>query len=385
MGNTTEEKTTHPSECCRAEHDRNAPEIDLLSPLTIRGVSFRNRIVMSPMCQYVAQDGFSDDWHLVHLGSRAVGGAGLICVEATAVTAQGRITPGDLGLWKDEHIEPLSRIVKFIHHMGSIAAIQLAHSGRKGSCLPPWQDQGRVMRPEEGGWKVVAPSPIPFYDNDPVPQELDHSEIKEVIAAFIAAAKRAIQAGFKVIEVHSAHGYLLHSFLSPISNKRKDIYGGSLENRMRLLIEVVTELRKNIPEDMPLFVRISGTDWVEGGWDIEQSVQLARALKPLGVDLIDVSSGAIVPHADIPVGPGFQVPLSTRIRKESALMTGAVGLITEPNQANDIIISGSADLVFIGREMLRNPYFALNAEKALNQSPSWPLSYGYAVTRQKRK
>ncbi len=373
-----------PTDMCRADHDRNAPEIDLLSPLTIRGVTMRNRIAVSPMCQYCCEDGFADDWHLVHLGSRAVGGAGLVFTEATAVTAQGRISPGDLGLWKDEHIEPLSRIAKFIHRMDSVAGIQLAHAGRKGSCAQPWVDRGRFLTPDEGGWTVVAPSAIPFHSEDPAPQELDVAGIKQIISDFVAATKRALKAGFKVIEVHAAHGYLLHSFLSPISNQRTDNYGGSLENRMRLLVELVTEVRKTIPEDMPLFVRISATDWVDGGWDIEQSVELSRVLKDLGVDLIDASTGGTVPQATIPVGPGYQVQFAARIRKDCSIMTGAVGPITEANQANDVVISGSADLVLVARQMLREPYFALHAEQELNQEMSWPLQYGYAVRRRSR-
>ncbi len=383
MSNVTSQSEC-PSNACRADHDRNAPEIDLLTPLTIRGVTLRNRIAVSPMCQYCSEDGFADDWHLVHLGSRAVGGAGLIFTEATAITAQGRISPGDLGLWKDEHIEPLARIAKFIHRMNAVSGIQLAHAGRKGSCAPPWQDRGRVLNKEEGGWSVIAPSAVPFHSEDPVPQELDLAGIEQVIADFVAATKRALKAGFKVIEVHSAHGYLFHEFLSPLSNKRTDKYGGSLENRMRLLVEVVTEVRKTIPDDMPLFVRISATDWVEGGWDIAQSVQLARVLKGLGVDLIDTSTGGTVPTATIPVKPGYQVPFAEQIRKEASIMTGAVGLITEPSQANDVIVSGSADLAFIAREMLRDPYFALHAERELNQEQSWPLQYGYAVVRRSR-
>ena len=380
----TEEKTSCPINICTADHDRNAPEIDVLSPLKIRNVELRNRIVVSPMCQYIAEDGFADDWHLVHLGSRAVGGAGLVFTEATAVTAQGRITAGDLGIWKDEHMAPLERIVKFVHRMGAVAGIQLAHAGRKGSCLQPWIDRGRFITLAEGGWSLVAPSSLPFHETDTPPQGLDFAGIQDVIAAFIAAAKRAIKAGFKIIEVHAAHGYLLHSFLSPISNKRTDKYGGSFENRSRLLVELVTELRKVIPADMPLFVRISATDWVDGGWDLEQSVKLAGILKNSGVDLIDCSTGGTVPHATIPVGPGYQVPFATKIRQECRIMTGAVGLITEPNQANDIVTSGSADLVFIAREMLRDPYFGLHTERALNQDQSWPLPYGYAVVRRKK-
>lgn len=376
--------STCEADICRADHDRNAPETDLLSPLTIRNITLRNRIVVSPMCQYYAKDGFADDWHLVHLGSRAVGGAGLIFTEATAVTADGRISAADLGLWKDEQIEPLARITKFIHRLNSVAGIQLAHAGRKGSCLPPWEDRGRFLKKDEGGWALVAPSPLPFHEGDPAPEELDLAGIKEIIAAFIGAAKRAIQAGFKVIELHAAHGYLLHSFLSPITNQRTDNYGGSLENRMRLLVELVREIRQTIPAEMPLFVRISATDWVDGGWDIEQSVALARLLKQHEVDLIDVSTGGAVPHASIPVGPGYQVPFAKRIRHDCSIMTGAVGQITEAAQANDIVMSGSADLIFIAREMLRNPYFALNAERVLNQEPSWPIPYGYVVRRRNR-
>ncbi|MFI5342957.1 MAG: NADH:flavin oxidoreductase/NADH oxidase [Chlamydiales bacterium] len=383
MKNMANENQTCQMAICHAEHDRNIPEINLLSPLTIRSVNLRNRIAYPPMCQYIAKDGFADDWHLVHLGSRAVGGAGLIFVEATAVTAQGRISPGDLGVWSDDHIAPLARIAAFIQRMGSVPAIQLAHAGRKGSCLQPWNNRGEFMLLEEGGWPLMAPSAIPFHAGDQPPKEMDKVEIKEVIDAFIAAAQRSIKAGFKIIEVHSAHGYLLHSFLSPLSNHRKDEYGGSLQNRMRLLIELVKELRKTIPETMPLFVRISATDWVEGGWDIEQSIALAHALKPLGVDLIDVSSGGMVPHAKIPVKPGYQVPFSTRIREECAIKTGAVGLITEANQANDIIMSGAADLTFIGRQMMRDPYFGLHVEHALDYKQSWPISYGYAVQPQR--
>ena len=366
-------------DACLAHHNRNDPEIDVLSPLKIRGALLRHRIVLSPMCQYCAKDGFADDWHLVHLGTRAAGGAALVFTEATAVTSQGRISAGDLGIWKDDHIEPLSRIVKFIERMGAVAGIQLAHAGRKGSCLPPWDQEGKFLKESEGGWPIIAPSPIPFFENNPPPKEMTFKEIKEVIDAFVASALRAVKAGFKVIEIHAAHGYLLNSFLSPLTNHRTDSYGGSLENRMRMLVELINELRIVLPQELPLFVRISATDWVEGGWDIDQSVALAKRLKELGVDLIDVSSGAVVPHANIPVAPGYQVPFAARIRKESGILTGAVGLITEAEQANHIIMSGSADLTFLAREMLRNPYFALNAEKTLNATPKWPLQYGYAL------
>lgn len=368
-------------ECsCRADHDRNAPETDLLTPLTIRGVTLRSRIVVSPMCQYSSVDGFASDWHLVHLGTRAVGGAALIFTEATAVTAQGRISVADLGIWKDEHIAFLQRITRFIEERKGVPGIQLAHAGRKGSCLQPWKEKGRHLGLQEGGWPLVAPSPVPFFEKDPPPQELDHDGIQEIIHAFLAAAQRALKAGFKVIEVHSAHGYLLHEFLSPLSNHRTDTYGGSFDNRIRFLLELVKAMRKALPEDVPLFVRISATDWVEEGWDIDQSVELAKRLKALGVDLVDASSGGNVPHANIPLSPGYQVPFAARIRKEAKIMTAAVGLITEPKQANDIIMSGAADLVFLAREMLRNPYFAFQAEHALNQNPEWPVQYRRAVT-----
>lgn len=362
------------------DHDRTDPDTDLLSPLTIRGVTLRNRIAVSPMCQYSSIDGLADDWHLVHLGSRAVGGAGLVFVEATAVTAQGRISPADMGIWGDEHVEPLARIARFVKRMGSVAGIQLAHAGRKASTKAPWEG-GAQLKPDEGAWETIAPSPIAFYEGDTPPRELDEAGIHEVIAAFRSAAERAVSAGFQVIEIHAAHGYLLHEFLSPLSNHRTDKYGGTLENRMRLLLDVVGEVRELLSDDMPLFVRISATDWVEGGWEIEQSIALSRELKERGVDLIDTSSGALVPHAKIPVGKNYQVPLSAAIRNEAGIMTGAVGLITEPVQANEIITSGAADLVLIGREMLREPYWALKAQQALNEDPCWPVPYGYAVVR----
>ena len=364
------------------DHDRVAPDTDLLSPLTMRGVTLRNRIVVSPMCQYCAADGFADDWHLVHLGSRAVGGAGLVFVEATAVTAAGRITPGDMGLWKDVHIEPLARIVKFLNRMGAVAGIQLAHSGRKGSCQVPWEG-GAQLSKDKGGWDTIAPSAVPFHEEDEPPGELDEAGIREVVDAFRQATLRAVKAGFQIIEIHAAHGYLLHEFLSPLSNKRSDQYGGSLENRMRLVLEVAMELRKILSDEMPLFVRISATDWAEGGWDVEQSIVLAKELKSLGVDLIDTSSGALVPYAKIPVEKNYQVPLSAAIRCKAEIMTGAVGLITEATQANEIITSGAADLAFLAREMLREPYWAIKAQQTLNQDPSWPTQYGYAVVRRR--
>jgi 2,4-dienoyl-CoA reductase-like NADH-dependent reductase (Old Yellow Enzyme family) len=363
------------------EHDREVPEIDLLSPLKIRSVTFRNRIAMSPMCQYSAQDGFANDWHLVHLGSRAVGGAALVMVEATAVTADGRITPGDLGIWKDDHIEPLTRIARFVHTQGAVAGIQLAHAGRKASCELPWKGGEGLLTPEEGGWPVVGPSAIPFAETSPVPRPLDEAEIDAIVTAFEAGARRALTAGFKVIEIHAAHGYLLHEFLSPISNHRNDRYGGSLENRMHFLLRVVERLRGLMPEEMPLFVRISASDWTEGGWDLEQSVELAIRLKGLGVDLIDVSSGGTVPYARIPVAKGYQVPFARRIREGADIRTGAVGLITEPHFADEIVTGGDANLVFIAREMLREPYWAAKAQQTLGEEPAWPIQYGYAVKR----
>ncbi len=363
------------------DHDREVPEIDLLSPLTIRGVTFRNRIAMSPMCQYSAQDGFANDWHLVHLGSRAAGGAALIMVEATAVTADGRISPGDLGIWKDEHVEPLARIARFVHGQGAVAGIQLAHAGRKASCDLPWRGGGSLKTAEQGGWRVVGPSPIPFSESSPIPTPLDEAGIGGVIQAFESGARRALAAGFKVIEIHAAHGYLLHEFLSPISNRRDDQYGGSLENRMRLLLGIVKRLRGLILADMPLFVRISATDWVEGGWDIEQAVELARQLKNEGVDLIDVSSAGTVPYARIPMAKGYQVPFARRIREWANIRTGAVGLITDAHDADEIVTGGNANLVFIGREMLREPYWALKAQQALGEESAWPTQYRYAVKR----
>ena len=364
-----------------ANHDRELPEVDLLSPLTIRGITFRNRIVVSPMCQYCAEEGLASDWHLVHLGSRAVGGAAAVFVEATAVTRDGRITPGDMGIWGDEHIEPLARIARFVRSQGALPAIQLAHAGRKASCEVPWKGGRRIKSAADGGWPVVAPSTLPFYDRDPPSIALDAAGIEGVVAAFEAATRRALAAGFQVIEIHSAHGYLLHEFLSPLVNNRQDEYGGSLENRMRLPLRVAERLRRIVPEELPLFIRISATDWVDGGWDIEQSVVFARELKKLGVDLVDCSSGAIAPNVLIPTGKGYQVPFARRIRGDAGIRTGAVGMITEPEHANEIVTGGDADLVFLAREMLREPYWALKAEAALGAEPTWPLQYGYAVKR----
>jgi 2,4-dienoyl-CoA reductase-like NADH-dependent reductase (Old Yellow Enzyme family) len=363
------------------DHDREVPEIDLLSPLTIRGVTLRNRIVMSPMCQYVARDGFADDWHMVHLGSRAAGGVALVIVEATAVTPEGRITPGDLGIWSDAHVAPLARIVRFVHSQGAVAGIQLAHAGRKASCDVPWNGGAGLRSPEAGGWPVVGPSAVAFDEGNPVPTALDETGIEGIVAAFEAATRRVLAAGFKVIELHAAHGYLLHEFLSPLSNRRTDVYGGSLENRMRLTLRVSEAVRKLVPADLPVFVRISATDWADGGWDVEQSVVLACRLKELTIDLIDVSSGGLVPKAHIPVGKGYQVPFARKIRDKAGVMTGAVGLITEARHANEIVTCGDADLVLLARELLREPYWAFKAQQELGAEAAWPISYGYAVKR----
>ncbi len=347
----------------------------LFDPLTIRRQIFANRVFVSPMCEYSSDDGFANDWHLVHLGSRAVGGAGLVLTEATAVSAEGRISPQDLGIWKDDHIDFLSRIVRFIHEQGSVAGMQLAHAGRKASTYRPWSGNGAVPV-ANGGWPdVLAPSAVAFADNYPMPQALTLDGIARVTNAFVDAARRAHQAGFRVIELHAAHGYLLHEFLSPLSNQRQDHYGGSFENRTRLLREVVQAVRRVWPEAAPLFVRISATDWVEGGWDIEQSVELARHLKLLGVDFIDCSTGGNAAQAKIPVGPGYQVPFAERIRRDAGILTGAVGLITEPSQAEHIVSSGQADAVLLARELLRDPYFPLRAARELGQEIGWPAQY----------
>jgi 2,4-dienoyl-CoA reductase-like NADH-dependent reductase (Old Yellow Enzyme family) len=349
----------------------------LFSPLALRGVTLRNRVAVSPMCQYSSPDGFATDWHLVHLGSRSVGGAGLVFTEATAVSPEGRISPHDLGLWKDDHIEPLRRVAAFVKAHGAAAGIQLAHAGRKASTHRPWEG-GKPLGPNEGAWEVVGPSPIPFAPGYPVPRELDAAGLREVVKQFRQATKRALAAGFDLIEVHAAHGYLLHSFLSPLSNKRTDDYGGSLENRARLLREVVAAVRATIPEWMPLVVRISATDWVPGGWEGDDSVALAKLLRSDGVDLIDCSSGANTPDAKIPVGPGYQVTFAARVRREAGILTGAVGMITEPKQADDIIRNSEADMVLLARAMLRDPYWAVHAARKLNQPYDWPVQYGRA-------
>ena len=328
---------------------------------------------MSPMCQYSSEDGFSNDWHLVHLGTRAVGGTGLIFTEATAVSPEGRISPGDLGLWKNEHINGLYRIVEFIHMHHAVAGIQLAHAGRKASCAVP-HEGGKQLDEKHGGWETVGPGNIPFIVSDRAPRSLNNESISKVVSDFRAAAGRARLAGFDVIEIHSAHGYLLHEFLSPLSNQRTDEYGGSFENRIRLLSEVVDAVKSEWPDDNPLFVRISATEWTEGGWTIEDSVKLADLLKVKGVDLIDCSSGGNAYNVKIPLVPGYQVPLSEAVRK-TGILTGAVGLITTARQAEEILQEGKADLVFFARELLRNPYFPLLAAREINDEIQWPLQY----------
>jgi 2,4-dienoyl-CoA reductase-like NADH-dependent reductase (Old Yellow Enzyme family) len=346
----------------------------LFSPITIKNITLKNRIAISPMCQYTAVDGFANDWHLVHYGSRAVGGASLIIQEATAVSQEGRISPGDLGLYKEEHIEKLQNITDFIHQQGAIAGIQLAHAGRKAGCAVAWKG-GRQLNLNEGGWTTVAPSAIAFNPDDIAPQALDKEGISKVIADFKTAAERALLSGYKLIEIHAAHGYLIHQFLSPLSNHRTDNYGGSFENRVRLLLEIVRAIRTVWPHYLLLFVRISATDWVEDGWNEDEAVRLTTLLKMEDVDLIDCSSGGLVPYAKIPLGPGYQVKFAERIKREAKLLTGAVGMITEANQAEDILANNQSDLIIIGRASLRNPNFALHAAQLLGDDIEWPLQY----------
>lgn len=345
----------------------------LLSPFRQKSVTLRNRIVMSPMCQYSAVDGYVTDWHLAHYGARAVGGTGLILQEATAVLPEGRITPADLGLWSDAFVENLSRITRFIHLHGSVAGIQLAHAGRKASIAVPWEG-GKQLETDCGGWTTAGPSPLPFFPDDRIPAEMGVEDIRRVSEAFKSAAIRAREAGYKVVEIHSAHGYLLHEFLSPLTNRRTDAYGGSFENRIRLLMEVVDGVRAVWPEDLPLWVRISATDWMPGGWNLEESVQLAGILATKGVDLIDCSSGGNLAEATMTLGPGYQVPFSEAIKK-TGIATGTVGLITSATQAEQILQHDQADLVLFGRELLRNPYFALMAATEAGTETAWPLPY----------
>jgi 2,4-dienoyl-CoA reductase-like NADH-dependent reductase (Old Yellow Enzyme family) len=351
----------------------------LFDALAIRSVTLKNRVAVSPMCQYSSDDGFANDWHLVHLGSRAVGGASLIIAEATGVEARGRISPHDLGLWKDAHIDMMRRITTFIRAQGGIAGVQLAHAGRKASTARPW-DGNAPLEPSQGGWRpVLAPSALPFDAAHPIPEAMSTVQIREVTDAFVAAARRALEAGFQVVEIHAAHGYLLHEFLSPLSNTRTDTYGRAFANRIRFLREVVRAVRTVWPDRLPLFVRISATDWVDGaGWDLDQSVQLSRELKSDGVDLIDCSSGGNVPNAHIPIGPGYQTMFAERIRRDTGVLTGAVGMITTAEQAETILRTGQADLVIIGREHLRDPYWALHAAPKLHTKASPPAQYDRA-------
>ncbi|HUQ31642.1 MAG TPA: NADH:flavin oxidoreductase/NADH oxidase [Pyrinomonadaceae bacterium] len=350
---------------------------ELFSVFTLRGLEFRNRVFVSPMCQYSSTNGMPNNWHMVHLGSRAVGGAGLVMVEATAVSPEGRISPGDMGLWSDAHAQAFKPITAFIKSQGAAPAIQLAHAGRKASTDVPWRGGGPLTE-NEGGWQTLAPSPVAFAEGHPVPRELSHADIGEVVKQFEDAARRSLDSGFEVIEIHMAHGYLLHEFLSPLSNLRKDEYGGSFEGRVRFPLEVAVALRRVWPAQLPLMVRISATDWVEGGWDIADSIKFARLLKEAGVDLVDCSSGGIITGVKIPVGPGYQTPFAASIRRETGIATGAVGMITEAAQANEIIKNGDADAVFLARAMLRDPYWALHAAKALGAEVRGPVQYGRA-------
>ena len=346
----------------------------LFSPLAIKSIVLKNRIAISPMCQYSATDGFANDWHLVHLGSRASGGAGLIIQEATAVSPEARISPQDLGLWKDEQIEKMQQINRFIVSQNAVPGIQLAHAGRKASVSAPWNGNKKLDE-SQGGWETVAPSAIGYHSNEKAPIALDKIGIQKVIFDFKSATKRVVQAGYQVLEIHGAHGYLLHQFLSPLSNFRTDEYGGSFENRIRLTLEVVDAVQSEWPKDLPLFVRISATDWADGGWNVEESVALTKILKQKGVDLIDASSGGLVSHQKIPLGPNYQVPFAEKIKKDTGILTGAVGLITEAIQAEEIIAGGKADLVLFARESLRNPNLGLTFAHELQATIQWPKQY----------
>jgi 2,4-dienoyl-CoA reductase-like NADH-dependent reductase (Old Yellow Enzyme family) len=339
----------------------------LFQPLTLRSVTLRNRIGVSPMCQYSCDDGFVADWHFVHLGSRAVGGAGLVMAEATAVSAEGRISPADTGIWKSEHVVAWRRITQFVADRGAVPGIQLAHAGWKGSTAPPWRG-GKAVPAQEGGWQPIGVGDIPFTDGYPVPRRMNEEDIERVCREWRDAVVRAIEAGFRLVEIHAAHGYLLHSFLSPLSNRREGAYGGSFENRTRLLLRIASELRSVLPSELPLAVRLSCSDWVDGGWTIGDSVRVAVELRKLGVDLIDCSSGGAAPTATIPVGPGYQTAFAEAIRRESGIATAAVGMITEPHQAETIVRTGQADMVFLAREMLRDPYWPLRAARSLGMS-----------------
>ncbi|MCE5247695.1 NADH:flavin oxidoreductase/NADH oxidase [bacterium] len=346
----------------------------LFSPLQLRGVVFRNRVFVSPMCQYSAPDAVPADWHVVHYGARAVGGAGLVLLEATAVAPEGRITPYELGLWDDAQIAPLARLAALIRSAGCAAGIQLGHAGRKASCARPWEG-GEPLPRGNGGWEAVAPSPVPFAPGHPAPRALAREELPGIAESFAAAARRAARAGFDVVEIHAAHGYLLHQFLSPLSNLRGDEYGGMPAARMRFPLEVTERVRAAWPDDRPLFVRISATDWIPGGWDLEQSIVFARELKARGVDFVDTSSGGLAWDARIPLGPGYQVPFAAALRREAGVPTGAVGLITEARQAEEIVATGAADAVLVGRAALDDPHWALHAARVLGADAPWPAQY----------
>jgi 2,4-dienoyl-CoA reductase-like NADH-dependent reductase (Old Yellow Enzyme family) len=348
---------------------------NLFSPLTIKNIELKNRIAISPMCEYSSEDGFANEWHLVHLGSIAVGGAALVITEATAVSPEGRITFADLGIYHDEHITKLKQIIDFAHAQGTIMGIQLGHAGRKASRTQPWTGGKQIPSDQQNGWKAVAPSAVSFTDGEEAPLELDKAGIEKIKADFKAAAGRALTAGFKVIELHGAHGYLLHQFMSPLSNQRTDEYGGSFENRIRLTLEVVDAVQEVWPKENPLFIRISATDWTEGGWTADESVALAKILKDKGVDLIDVSTGGNVANAKIPLKPGYQVEFADKVKKESGILTGAVGLITTAHQADEIIREGEADIVSMAREILRDPHFPLRAAHELGHEVKWPVQY----------
>lgn len=346
----------------------------LFSPLTIRDITLRNRTAMPPMCQYTADEGFANDFHLVHYGSRALGGTGLIIQEATAVSPEGRITPGDLGLWDDRHVAKLKEMTGFLEKHGAVPGVQLAHAGRKAGCALPWHG-GKQLGLDEGGWQTVAPSAITFDESERNPVSLDEEGIRKVVSDFKKAAERALEAGYKLVEIHAAHGYLIHEFLSPLANHRSDNYGGSFENRTRLLLEITAGIREAWPANLPLVVRLSATDYIEGGWNVEETVKLASILKTKGVDLIDSSSGGMVPYAKVPFGPGYQVQFAERIRKEAGILTGAVGLLTDARQAEEILEKEQADIVLFGRQLLRDPHFALHAAKALGDDIDWPKQY----------
>ncbi len=348
--------------------------VPLFDPLIIRDITFRNRIFVSPMCEYSSQEGLPNDWHMVHLGSRAVGGAGLVLSEATAVSPEGRISPGDTGLWSSTHAQAFRGITRFIRGQGAVPGVQLAHAGRKASTQVPWKGNGEVAI-ADGGWQTVAPSALRFSDDYPLPRALSARELDDVLGQWVAATRLALEAEFDVIELHMAHGYLMHEFLSPLSNHRDDEYGGRLENRMRFPLRVARAVRDVWPDRLPLFVRISASDWTEGGWDLEQSVVLSAAMRDIGVDLIDCSSGGNVAQAQVPWGPGYQVPFAERIRRDAGIATGAVGMITTPQQANAIVAEGKADVVMLARQLLRDPYFPLHAAKELGVEVRWPDQY----------